>query len=217
MHTRRRTFQHALAFAFLPILAACAHEAVPTRASRTIASPHVNSLAVRERQCGNVTLPETLHANGRSLVLNGMAIKRVTFLRLEVFVSGLYLEHEMRDVDDVLGSQENRRLVLRFVRHVSRSQLERGLRWALERNASEEFEAHAAEFDALLAALPAFSDGDELAFDQRAGGGFHVLVNGRMRANFASPEFARLCLLAFLGPNGNLGLRLGLIGGRCNQ
>lgn len=195
-------------------VAGCAHAEAPRTTHRTIAAPSY----VASRECGDVSLPESLDTGSQALVLNGMAIKRVTFLRIEVFVSGLYLEREMRDVDEVLTTPQSRRLVVRFVRHVSRAMLVRGLRWALDHNASEQDErTHAAEFSALLAALPSFSEGDELAFDQSAGSGFTVLVNGVPRARFASPEFARVCMLAFLGPNGNYGLRQGLVGGHCNR
>lgn len=194
-------------------LASCGHSGATETMRTTVPAP----VRIAERECGDVRLPERLVVNGQRLVLNGMAIRRVSFLQLHVFVSGLYLEHEMRDVNEVVATDRGRRLVLRFVRHVSHGQLERGLRWALDSNARQEMRAHSVDFATLLAALPSFNAGDELVFDQASGGGFHVLVNGVMRANFASPEFARLCLLAFIGPHGNVALRLGLVGGHCNS
>lgn len=183
---------------------------------KTLERTRAAATAEQTRTCRDIAMPERVSTDDARLVLNGMAVKRVTIFGIAVFVGGLYLEQETRDLEGLLTAPQHRRLVLRFVRRVSASQIRGGIRAALVRNVGDRLAAHEADVQRLEQALPSVQSGDELVFDQRTAGRFTMSLNGAALADF-DPAFAEICLLAFLGPQGNLALREGLIGGSCDE
>ena len=45
-----------------------------------------------------VTMPDTISIKGADLVLNGLGTRKATWLRVKVYVGGLYLEKKSKDV-----------------------------------------------------------------------------------------------------------------------
>ena len=42
-------------------------------------------------------LPDTLQVDGKTLHLNGLGLRTYSFLRIHIYVAGLYLEHLSTD------------------------------------------------------------------------------------------------------------------------
>src|SRR5207247_9289332 len=57
------------------------------------------SLAARASagELAGVTLPDRIQVDSRTLVLNGMGLREATFLKVDVYVAGLYLETTSSD------------------------------------------------------------------------------------------------------------------------
>jgi hypothetical protein len=70
-----------------------------------------------------VTLPDQATVEGRTLVLNGMGLRKATWLRVKIYVAGLYLEEKSPDADAILRPGRTKRVVLVFVRAVGREDL----------------------------------------------------------------------------------------------
>src|SRR5579884_3375051 len=68
-----------------------------------------------------VTLPDSVQAGGKTLVLNGVGLR--TKFMVKVYVAGLYLEQKSSDPNAILVSPGPKRLVMHFVRDVSRNQM----------------------------------------------------------------------------------------------
>src|SRR2546428_6400950 len=70
-----------------------------------------------------VTLPDQIQVDSRTLVLNGMGLREATFLKVDVYVAGLYLETKSSDPGAIIHSDQAKRLVMKFVRAVGRKDL----------------------------------------------------------------------------------------------
>src|SRR5690349_2730823 len=70
-----------------------------------------------------VKLPDAIEVATRPLKLNGMGLREATFLNIDVYVAGLYLETASSDPVAILQSTQVKRLVIRFVRDVDRGDI----------------------------------------------------------------------------------------------
>src|SRR5256885_10815848 len=67
---------------------------------------------------GGVTMPDTVTVEGKNLVLNGMGIREATVFNVKVYVAGLYVEKKSQAADELIRSEQVKRLDLVFVRDV---------------------------------------------------------------------------------------------------
>ena len=69
-------------------------------------------------QLAGVTLPDEVTLGGTVLRLNGIAFRTYSWLRIHIYVAGLYLEHPSHDAKAILDSQEKKLLAMQFVHDV---------------------------------------------------------------------------------------------------
>ncbi len=69
----------------------------------------------------HVDLPDAESAQGKKLVLNGMGLREVTILGLDVdvYVGGLYLEKKSTDAKEIINSTDLKIIKMKFLRDVS--------------------------------------------------------------------------------------------------
>ena len=53
--------------------------------------------------CNDVTMPDSVNIKSKDLVLNGMGTRKATWLKVKVYVGGLYLSKKTTDADDILS------------------------------------------------------------------------------------------------------------------
>ena len=92
-------------------------------------------------ELAGVSLPDRITVEGKTLVLNGMGLREATFLKVDVYVAGLYLESKTSDPEAILGTRQVRRLVLKFVRNVSRGQMVRAWGEGFEKSSGKSLPA----------------------------------------------------------------------------
>src|SRR2546425_11565970 len=86
-------------------------------------------------ELAGVTLPDQITLDSKTLVLNGMGVREATWLKVDVYVAGLYLETKSSDPEAIVRSEQTKRLVMRFVRSVDRDALLKGWREGFEKSA----------------------------------------------------------------------------------
>lgn len=162
---------------------------------------------------GGVQMPDQLRVAGKTLVLNGMGIREATFLKVDVYVAGLYLEHRSANADAILGSAQVKHLMLHFVRDVSRKDIVKAWKEGFKKNAGSEGEALQPRLDRLNSMMSEMKDGQTLAFTFVPGKGTVVTIDGRGLGTVAGDDFSRVLLSIFIGPKPpNKGLKKGLLG-----
>ena len=88
-----------------------------------------------------VTLPDTVQAGSTSLQLNGMGLR--TKFMVKVYVAGLYLPHKSSDPNAILKADTAKRVVMHFVRDVSKNQLTDGFAESFHNNTPDAEKAEA--------------------------------------------------------------------------
>lgn len=144
-----------------------------------------------------IDMPDRVDDLGRSLVLNGVAVRTISVLGIRVYVAALYLAEPNHDAQAVLDDPSPKRIDLVFLRSVDRSDAVRAWRRAFELNCPAPCRAPAG-VEPFLAAQPDIEEGDHqiMRFDR---GAVSFVVNDRELLRQEEPDFARLVLETFIG------------------
>ncbi len=166
---------------------------------------------LRAGTLAGVTLPDTVQAGGKTLVLNGIGLRTKFFVK--VYVGGLYLEQKSSDAAAILKTDVPKRVVMHFVRNVSKNQVTDGFNESFENNTPDAKKTLKAEIDQFLGALESVNDGDEVVITYLPGTGTTLTVKGKDKVTISAPSFAEVIFSVWLGPKPpNQDLKKGLLG-----
>ena len=158
-----------------------------------------------------VTLPDTAQVGSRSLVLNGLGLRKKFVVK--VYVAGLYLEQKSSDPGVILKADAPKRIVMHFVRSVSKDQLVDAFAESFENNSPDAKKTMKGEIDQFLGALAPVNDGEQMVLTYVPGTGTTLAINGKEHLTAAAPDFARVLFSVWLGPKPpNPDLKKGLLG-----
>ena len=160
-----------------------------------------------------VTMAETATIGGTQLHLNGMGLREATWLRVDVYVAGLYVEHVSSSPAELIAANEMKMLVLRFVRDVDHGDIVDAWNEGFRKNATVPLAQLKPMIAQLNAWMPSFEKGDTLTFLYVPGKGVAVDINYVRKGVIGDADFARSLFSIWLGPNPpNSGLKIGLVG-----
>jgi len=154
--------------------------------------------ALPAAELAGVDMPDTVSVDGRQLVLNGMGLREK--LWIDVYVAGLYLEHESSDAAEILDSDQIKRLRMHFVyKKVGSKKLTDAWTEGFEANAGDAAEPMRPDLDRLNSWMEDMVKGDEMVFTSIPGRGLEVVVKGTTKGVIEG-EFASAFWKVFLGP-----------------
>jgi Chalcone isomerase-like len=160
-----------------------------------------------------IKMPDSIEVAGKKLALNGMGLREATWLDIDVYVAGLYLETVSSDPATIINSQQIKRLTLRFVRDVDRDDILKAWHSGFKNNATVKVETLKANMDQLDKWMSKFNDGHSLTFTYVPEQGVEVNVNGKVMGTLKGADFANSLFAIWLGPKPpNNGLKKGLLG-----
>ena len=160
-----------------------------------------------------VTMPDTATVGDKTLVLNGMGLREATWLKIDVYVAGLYVEKVSSDSAALIAADSPKLLELRFVRDVDRDDIVKAWTDGFKGNATVPISQIKPLIDRLNAWMPKFDDGDTLSFSYIPTKGVEVTVNGKRKGTLQGEDFARSLFSIWLGPNPpTAALKRGLLG-----
>jgi hypothetical protein len=158
-----------------------------------------------------VTLPDSTEVGGRTLVLNGLGLR--TRFMIKVYVAGLYLEKKSSDADAIIKADAPKRMVLHFLRSVSRDQMVDAYTEAFDANAPGSRTSLKAEIARLMAAFEPVAANDQMVFTYQPGVGTTLTIRGTDKVTIAGLPFAQAMFSAWLGPKPpSADLKKGLLG-----
>jgi len=166
---------------------------------------------VRAATLDGVDLPDQTQVDGRDLVLNGLGTRTATFLKVKVYVIGLYLEQKSRNAEAIIGSDQNKRVEMHFVREVTAKDLQKGWSEAFDNNYPNvsDIEVEIAKFNASMRDV---KSGDSIALDLYEDT-VEVLINATKVASITGNAFQQAVLSIWLGPKPpNDDLKAGMLG-----
>ena len=165
-------------------------------------------------ELAGIRMPEQKTVDGKTLVLNGLGLREATFLKVDVYVGGLYLEGKSTDPEQILESDQIKRIDMHFVyKKVDRKKITKAWIDGLEANARSDFDALRAPLEKLNGWMVEMVKGDTMSFTSRPGAGLEVVVNDEVKGVIDDETFAREFWTIFLGPEPpNEGLKQGMLG-----
>jgi hypothetical protein len=167
-------------------------------------------LAHAATQAG-VTLPDTAQIGDRTLVLNGLGVRKKFVVK--VYVAGLYLAQKSSDPGDIIKAEAPKRIVLAFLHSASKNQMADAFSESFNNNAPDAAKTMKAEIDRFLAALEPVNDGDQMVFTYLPGAGTTLAINGKDKLTIVAPAFAPVLFSVWLGPKPpNPDLKKGILG-----
>jgi hypothetical protein len=146
------------------------------------------------------TLPDTYTVDGYTLVLNGIGLRTLTIFRIRAYVAGLYLTRPNHDAQEILASPEPKVLILKYLHGASKKRVEGSYRAGEAKNCGDGScdAADAADFEHLVAVVPAIQPGDTTTFIF-TGPRVRVLANGQLIDEFTNQDLAYHFLAGFIG------------------
>jgi len=168
--------------------------------------------AVHAATLGGVNMPDQTTVNGKTLVLNGLGMRTATFLKVKVYVVGLYLESKSNDAKAIIESNQAKRIEMHFVHDVSAKDLRDGWSEAFESN-YQNVASIKDEISKFNASMRDVKSGDSIVLDF-SGDMVDVLVNATKIDSIKSNAFQQAALSIWLGPKPpNKELKAGILGG----
>jgi hypothetical protein len=169
-----------------------------------------------DRQCDGVSFPEHIQAAGQTLTLNGLGLRKATFLGIKVYVGALYLPHPTADANAILASRDPLEIELRFVFHATAGQLRSAWQEGFEKSAPRQLPRLESRIAQLQGWMTGVGSGQRMTFIRVPGVGIEYSLDGTSRGTIPGDDFARAFLAIWLGSSPpNPQLRTGLLGGAC--
>jgi hypothetical protein len=172
------------------------------------------SASARGAEREGVSLPDRTTVDGRPLVLNGTGVRKATFLKVKVYVAGLYLERPTTDARAILDGNQPKQMEMVFVHKVGRKDIVKAWEEGFSKNAAANLPALRSRITKLNSWMSDFHEGQKLTFTHVPGQGVRVAVDGAERGEIPGDDFARALFSVWLGPAPpNESLKKGLLGG----
>jgi phosphoglycerol transferase MdoB-like AlkP superfamily enzyme len=158
-----------------------------------------------------VTLPDAQQVGGAKLVLNGLGLR--TKYLVKVYVAGLYVMHKSSDPKALIAADAPQRIVMQFVRSVSRNQMADAFTDSFNDNSPDAMKTMKADIDRLLGALEPVKAGDQMVFTYVPGTGTTFALNGKEKLTVPGPGYHAVLFSVWLGPKPpTADLKKGLLG-----
>jgi hypothetical protein len=157
-----------------------------------------STLMVAAAEIDGVIMPDAQDVAGTRLVLNGAAVRTYSFLRIHIYVAGLYLERRSADAEEIMASDQSKLLRFSFERRIDAEDARKAWREDFDKNCRPPCHLSAETTDRFLAAVPSVQKGDigTMVFTGR---GLDILLNEKLIGQVSDPGFIRVILSTFIG------------------
>lgn len=168
------------------------------------------------KECKGISFPDQVQVEGATLTLNGLGIRKATFLKIKVYVAALYVARTSSDPNALIESNLPRELILHFVRDVDGSDLAKAWKEGFAKNANAQLPALKDRIAMLTGWMGNVKAGERLTFNINPGAGVRVAMNATVKGTIKGDDFAKVLLSIWLGADPpNPELKAGLLGGSC--
>jgi hypothetical protein len=169
--------------------------------------------SAQEASCREISFPRHLQVSGSDLTLNGLGVRKATFLKVNVYVAALYVAQPSRDAKTIIESDKPQQLTLQFVRNVGVDDLRKAFVEGFEREPSAALKERVARLNGWMSDM---KTGQRLSFVRVPHSGVQVSVNGVQKGLIEGDDFSRALISIWMGATPpNPELKSGLLGGAC--
>jgi len=158
-------------------------------------------LTVQAGELAGVTLDDTIRIGEETVELAGMGIRTKTFLKIKVYVAGLYMKDRSSDPAQIIGSDQAKAVVMSFLyKEVEGEKLQESWRDGFEANtpsAGPELKKRMDQFVSLFSTSA--MKGDKYVFAYEPGSGTTVNLKGEIKATIPGADFASALMAIWFG------------------
>jgi aromatic ring-cleaving dioxygenase len=147
-----------------------------------------------------VSMPDAVTVDGKTLVLNGIGVRKATFLRIKGYVAGLYLEARSRNAPEIIRSEQVKRFDVVLLRDIDHDDAVDVWRKGLKRNGADMVKLKA-RFDRFASWIPDLKKHDTLSFLYVPERGVTVMMKGQVKGTIGGTDFATALFSIWLGAN----------------
>lgn len=152
-------------------------------------------------ELAGVTMDNTIQIGGRTAALAGMGIRTKTFLKVKVYVAGLYMETPSKDPGNIIASDQAKAMEMAYLyKKVDGEKLQEAWREGFEANtpaATPDLKNRMDRFVSLFS--EAAVEGDRHVFQYEPGKGTTIIFNGQPKATIEGSDFASALLAIWFG------------------
>ena len=160
----------------------------------------------------SVQMPEKVKVGTRPLVLNGMGTRKATFLKVKVYVAGLYLESPSKDPSQILDSNQFKRLDMQFVHDAPVEKINSAWSDSFKVNCKTQCEELRPSLEKLNGFMASMKENDRMLFTFYPDA-LEIRVKDQPPQRIEGKEFQRIILATWLGAEPpNESLKTGLLG-----
>jgi len=148
-----------------------------------------------------IKMPDTEVVNGKNLVLNGMTVREVSILSIEIkaYVGGLYLEKKSSNGDEILNSKSLKQMKTIFKHHGRASEVKNAWDEAVKIVCKDacfsKHKDHLKQFENIFKSV---DSGDSLIY-VFSPTGVEVTQNGEKLGSVADEDFGKVVLGVWIG------------------
>ena len=155
--------------------------------------------AAQEATCRDLSFPRHLQVGGSDLTLNGLGVRKATFLKVNVYVAALYVIQPTHDPKPLIDSDTPQQLTLQFVRNVGVDDLRKAFVEDFERQDVGHTAALKDRVARLNSWMSDMKTGQRLSFVRLPHSGIQVSVNGVQKGLIEGDDFSRALITIWLG------------------
>ncbi len=159
----------------------------------------VLALPAAAKDVAGVQFPETLTVEGKELKLNGAGLR--TKVVFKVYAAGLYLQNPTPSAQQVIGSDQVKRVRMSMLRDLEKKTDRRCHRGWLQEERGGQAAGAAAAAGHLHRGHPGPEEGRRAGADVRAGQGHHHREQGGQTISVEGKDFADALFSVWLGKN----------------
>jgi hypothetical protein len=160
-----------------------------------------------------VTYPEKIEVNGKALVLNGMALYETTFLKVDVYVGGLYVEEATQDASAILDRGRIKHLVQTYKIYAGKKRIQSTFVGLLEDAAGPDKAALKEVIQTYVSLFGDIKKGDVFTYTFVPMEGLTVHQNKKKLGHIPDGPFCRLLFEIWVGAPAEPQLRKGYLKG----
>ena len=159
----------------------------------------------------SINFDDTVNVAGKELVINGVGIRKATFLKIKVYYGALYLAQKAISPAAFLGTKDSKQIVMHFVRDVSVTDLKKTYKEAFEAANKETFKIMLPTLETFNANLSDIKKGERMIITFLPEGASLTFV-GKTFPTVGDANFSKALLnMYFINPL-DQGLTNGLLG-----
>ncbi|MBM3463519.1 MAG: hypothetical protein FJX76_15580 [Armatimonadetes bacterium] len=150
------------------------------------------------RTFAEVTMADTVNVDGKTLQLNGMALR--SKMGFSVYVAGLYVTSKNTSAEKILAVDAPRKMVMSFLRGVDKAKMTQAWMDGLAANTPNASADVKKNFATLCEMMADVKSKDEIVLQYVPGQGTRVWVAGNVKGQLPGKETADAILSTWIGP-----------------